>query len=151
MRPLVDGRKGHKKFLTATVDNSRICNKCNIEKPLLEFYPNKTCRLGIVGTCRSCSRDNVKRGYAANRKRRQEMANSNNRKKKRELVESFGGKCHDCGNSYNDCVYDFHHLDSSKKDVNPSHAMKWGKERMMKELEKCIMLCANCHRMRHYK
>lgn len=151
-KPLVDARKGHKKFLKASILNGagKICNKCKEEKLLSDFPPNKECKLGVTGTCRKCDGTKVKKWYADNRSRRQKIANRNNQRKKRKLVESFGDKCYDCSNTYPDCVYDFHHLDPTKKDVNPSKAMTWSKERMMKELEKCVMLCANCHRLRHY-
>jgi len=61
----------------------------------------------------------------------------------------FRGSCHDCGNTFPLCVYDFHHLDPSKKDVNPSKAIGHSNARMLEELKHCIMLCANCHRIRH--
>ncbi len=69
--------------------------------------------------------------------------------RKRKAVELSGGKCQDCGYNKNLSVFDFHHLDPSKKEFG------WGKLRqrkwsdIIKELKKCILLCANCHRERH--
>ena len=70
------------------------------------------------------------------------------RKKIRQMsVEFKGGKCERCG--YDRCIeaLEFHHTDPSKKDFNVSqrgYTRSW--KRVMEELDKCIMLCANCHR-----
>lgn len=53
-------------------------------------------------------------------------------------------------NEKESCCLDFHHLDPTQKDKtlsSISHA--WGKERLEKELNKCIVLCSNCHRKVH--
>jgi len=71
------------------------------------------------------------------------------RRKKMDVVERFGGKCQICG--YDRCInaLEFHHLDNKKE--SPSYViMRWSWERARAELEKCIMLCANCHREVHY-
>lgn len=83
------------------------------------------------------------------------MGNSNEvmkcqRKKKLDAIEKFGGKCQECG--YDKCInaLEFHHLDDKKE--KPTYIiMRWSWERVKKELEKCILLCANCHREVHYK
>lgn len=67
-------------------------------------------------------------------------------------VEYKGGKCELCG--YSKCIeaLDFHHLDPSQKDFGISRkgeTRSW--ERTRKELDKCMMLCANCHREEHAK
>ena len=75
------------------------------------------------------------------------------RKKIRALaVEYKGGKCEICG--YYRCLdaFDFHHIDPLKKDFSISsrgHSRSW--KRVKSELDKCKMLCANCHRELHAK
>lgn len=75
------------------------------------------------------------------------------RKKLRQLsIEYKGGKCHICG--YDKCseAMEFHHLDSSLKDFGISQkGYTRGWEKVKKELDKCQMLCANCHREIHSK
>ncbi|HEX8846567.1 MAG TPA: hypothetical protein VF791_18110 [Pyrinomonadaceae bacterium] len=71
------------------------------------------------------------------------------RKIKIKAVEYKGGKCQKCG--YNKCVgaMDFHHRNPHEKDFAISgNAGKW--ENMKKELDKCDLLCKNCHAEQHY-
>jgi len=69
--------------------------------------------------------------------------------KKKRAVEYKGGKCSSCG--YSKCVeaLDFHHV--SDKDPNWKSARGWSWDRLEKELDKCVLLCANCHREEHAK
>ena len=128
----------------------KVCRVCGVEKELKAFHPNKSCSLGVTGTCRDCTRSRINKWYSDNRPRRQKAANDVNKRRKREVIEHFGGKCHDCGGVFPPCVYAFHHLDPSQKDVNPSQAIQNGPRSMWKELDKCVMLCANCHMIRHH-
>ena len=59
-------------------------------------------------------------------------------------------KCSRC--SENDVVcLEFHHLDPSKKEIGLSQANRagWSKKRILKEIEKCSVLCSNCHKKLH--
>jgi hypothetical protein len=60
-------------------------------------------------------------------------------------------KCDRCPESHTGCL-DFHHLDSKEKELSICKAVGngWSIERIMKEVEKCIVLCSNCHRKLHY-
>lgn len=74
------------------------------------------------------------------------------RRKKERAVQAFGGCCQRCG--YDKCLdaLEFHHLDASTKAQSPSYVvMRWSWERAKVELEKCVLLCANCHREAEHK
>ena len=129
---------------------TKVCRMCREEKDISLFHPNKSCRLGVTGTCAICSHIRVAQWYKNNRDRRQKVANTKNQIKKQKAVDHFGNKCHDCGKAYPQYVFQFHHLDSKEKDMNPSAALSGSEETMWKELKKCIMLCANCHIERHF-
>ena len=68
---------------------------------------------------------------------------------KKKAVEYKGGKCERCG--YDKCIdaLEFHHIDPTQKDKNYGNMKlrKW--EDQKKELDKCICVCANCHREIH--
>lgn len=62
-------------------------------------------------------------------------------------------KCEKCGEDHVACLQ-FHHKDPHKKDGNLSEGLRrqgWSKERFLKEVEKCIVLCANCHMKHHWE
>ena len=61
-------------------------------------------------------------------------------------------KCCRCGEDHPACL-DFHHKDSSKKIIEVSKAVRngWSLDKIKREIKKCIILCANCHRKLHYK
>ena len=64
-----------------------------------------------------------------------------------------GGGCTKCGykfNGTNGVVFDFHHVDPCTKEFELNSAsFGLSMERLMVEVEKCKLLCANCHRLEH--
>ena len=68
---------------------------------------------------------------------------------KKMAIEYLGGKCEICG--YNKCpdAFDFHHKDPSIKEfrIGSFRIKSW--EKIKKELDKCQLLCSNCHRELH--
>lgn len=64
-------------------------------------------------------------------------------------IFNAGGKCLICG--YDKCSHalEFHHLDPKSKDLNFKDFRTWSEEKMILELKKCILVCANCHREIH--
>ena len=78
--------------------------------------------------------------------------NQMRRKIKEWAVQYKGGQCENCG--YNKCndALDFHHRDKNKKDFclsDKNLILRWSE--IKKELDKCSLLCANCHREEHSK
>lgn len=79
------------------------------------------------------------------------MVSERRRKLKDMAIKYKGGKCEKCG--YNKCngALDFHHLNPLEKDFSiSSTGTTKSFERIKKELDKCILVCANCHREIHY-
>ena len=113
------------------------CTKCGInDRP----YTVKTgVRKGkIQSYCKKCNKEQVIKRQ---------------RKLKEKCTEYAGGKCSICGYSTYLGALEFHHLDPSKKDMRLSKfgRTSWekNKEKIMEELDKCVLLCANCHREVH--
>lgn len=62
-----------------------------------------------------------------------------------------GLECRNCGTK-DHRVLEFHHADKSHKDYTIAEkAASFSLERLKKEIDKCICLCANCHRILHYE
>ncbi len=83
-----------------------------------------------------------------------DLAATAKRKKshKQKLVDYKGGKCYVCG--YNKCnrALEFHHLDPALKDPILFRRISNSKRNIkadLVELDKCVLLCANCHREVH--
>jgi hypothetical protein len=62
-------------------------------------------------------------------------------------VQYCGGKCSQCGYDENPWVFEFHHKDDNKEFQISDVSFGW--DRIKGELDKCDMLCANCHRIEH--
>lgn len=114
----------------------KICPMCKKEKNLDEFYVRYG-RRGSGGYCKKCSNQ-----YHSKRVKRVKL----------KMIEYKGGKCEGCGLKLEDthyAVFHFHHLDPSKKDPNFTKIkfQKW--DYIKKEIDKCALLCSNCHIMEH--
>lgn len=69
---------------------------------------------------------------------------------KEELIKHKGGKCEVCG--YNKCLsaLEFHHLNPKEKDFSIAQTTTYKNMDLLKsEIDKCILVCANCHREIH--
>lgn len=74
------------------------------------------------------------------------------RKLKQKLVDYKGGECEVCGYNKEIACLQFHHIDPAKKDfhLGEKHAHAFSKV-ITDELDKCAMLCANCHMEEHIR
>lgn len=72
-------------------------------------------------------------------------------KRKLELIKLRGGKCEICGYNKNISVLEFHHVDPNEKELKLDirHLSNSNLDKIEKELDKCILVCANCHREIH--
>lgn len=72
-----------------------------------------------------------------------------------DVMQEMGGKCVCCGlefDGYNFYAFDRHHVNPKTKSfhINASMASKKSYAELLEEAEKCILLCALCHRELHY-
>jgi hypothetical protein len=113
----------------------RTCTLCREVLNLTCFYQYPSGRLH--GRCKSCSR---------------QAAGDRHRKFKSECIAYKGGECVDCGKMPHPAAMAFHHLDPKQKDVEVSKMRdKRLVEEVLAELDKCVLLCLNCHAIRHVK
>lgn len=85
------------------------------------------------------------------KKCRNEAVQKRREKLKLMAIEYKGGKCEICG--YDKCpdAMEFHHINSNEKDFGISqNGCTRSFDNMKKELDKCILVCSNCHREIHY-
>jgi len=91
------------------------------------------------------------RGYYRCKKCRVEAVSAKRRNLKVKAIEYKGGKCERCGYSKYVGALEFHHLDPTKKDFSIGHGSIKSWARTKEELDKCIMLCSNCHKEVHHE
>ena len=104
-----------------------LCKVCGETTPNRFYGKQKT-------TCRRCH------GIDIEAKRKTKRAAAINYK---------GGECEHCGYNKYSGALEFHHKDPSKKD--PTGLRAFNLERLFSEVDKCLLLCANCHREEHAK
>lgn len=91
----------------------------------------------------------IRDAYYANPKGRHAQIKARSRELL-DWVASLKIRCSRCPESDPVCL-DFHHRDPSDKDIAITRAARngWSKERLAAEIDKCDVLCANCHRKEH--
>jgi hypothetical protein len=74
------------------------------------------------------------------------------RKRRRAEIADYKAqlKCKRCGEDDPACL-DLHHRDARSKDITVANAIKhgWSDAKLKAEIEKCDVLCSNCHRKLH--
>ena len=108
----------------------------------------------LINTCRTCgvelssSNTAFNRGYICRQCKGKEDS-ERRRQRKNKAISYGGGKCRICGYDKTPSALEFHHIDPSSKEKEPHllNSLSWDKQK--EELDKCILLCANCHREVH--
>lgn len=129
------------------------CTKCQRELPLDNFRWKNKAEGKKHAQCKECQRAQEKKHYQESLIRRESVkATAATQKNSNMAVVEEAKKCGclKCGEkrSY---VLDFHHRDNSQKVDTINHMLKSASLKTIQtELEKCDVLCANCHREFHY-
>ena len=128
-----------------------VCNHCLKEKDPEEFNWRYKA-LGIRHpTCRECQKPFRKNWYEGSAKEKH-LENVHERKRRvrdeaREYVWNYllSHPCIQCGES-NPVVLEFHHREGKDKAVSEMVAGGYPIHKIQAEINKCDVLCANCHR-----
>lgn len=136
--------------MTSLNDGKKKCTICQTIKSTSEFYKWNKTKDGFMSRCKTCHCIKQKE-HRKNPKTKYNNYNREARQKAKQLaIEYKGNKCHDCLITFPSVVYDFHHLNPNEKEFTISNILGRKFENYKEELDKCILLCANCHRLRHY-
>ncbi len=129
----------------------KTCTICNQEKDEEQFsFRNKDKNIRQA-QCKPCQKIWKDRHYTDN-KQDYVKKTSQRRSKQVKWFREFKTtlKCESCGEDHPACL-DFHHKDSSTKEFNiGQYVRNGGINRLKKEIDKCTILCSNCHRKLHY-
>lgn len=128
------------------------CCVCKEEKSSDQFVWRNTEQGKRHEVCKLCQREKSKKHYHANKHVYSEKKNAYVREvlaKVQEFKAAHG--CFDCNEKDPVCL-DFDHLDPSSKIGNiATLARKWSYEKLLTEMVKCQVRCANCHRKRTHR
>ena len=112
------------------------CSKCGVEKPLTEYHKNGFDSKGnqkYRGYCKTCANKLETERYW----------------KKRNFIDNQRHACEKCGETRIH-VLDFHHINPDEKNFTIGALKKGSEEILLAEIQKCVCLCANCHRDFHH-
>lgn len=130
----------------------RVCCRCKNEKDIEEFSFKNTSENIRNKTCKECFKGVRKKWYHKYKKKIIDK-NIANKNKNIAWFDEYKKnlKCANCPENHPACL-DFHHTDPTKKEFNVSTIIysTYSVETIMKEINKCIVLCSNCHRKLHY-
>src|SRR5687767_210326 len=128
----------------------KTCHNCSETKDLSAFNKNKGRKDGYASTCRDCMKLLRKDHYSRNK----DKVVASVMERRRAITAAVwqvkcASSCVDCGES-DPRVLEFDHLPEYEKEFTISAAgqMGLGLDRVLKEIEKCEVVCANHHRIR---
>jgi hypothetical protein len=132
----------------------KTCSKCGNEKEESEFFFKNEKKKILHSCCKECKREIDRISYKENKNNRRnkvrKLANENIVKVRTFFIEyKKTKKCEICGESkwY---VLDFHHTKEKKYEIADLVKRGYSLKTLIEELNKCIPVCANCHREIHY-
>jgi len=133
-------------------NNYKKCSACNLVLelkcfPVYKKYSPPKPR----GKCYKCLAIDNKKSRQKNLKKYAYKAKLRRHARKIRAIEYLGGVCFKCKGTFHPSVFDFHHINPEEKERDPGLMMGLTDENLFKELDKCQLLCANCHRIFHFE
>jgi hypothetical protein len=123
------------------------CSRCKRLRLIKFFHRNKQAgRDGFQYRCQDCRRETAPPTTTAQRA----QMRSWQRGRYAEYHARKKGPCKDCKNTFHTCQMDWDHV-RGKKLFNLCGNMFRSREAILKEVAKCDLVCANCHRLRTFK
>lgn len=134
----------------------KTCTKClrNLEKFNFSFKNKKLNKLHTV--CKFCQKSYTNKYYEQNKEihiKKNKGFVLAKRKKLYEIVNKIKeAPCKDCNQVYPPYVMDFDHIDPSTKlnTISKMILCSSSLKKIMEEINKCEVVCSNCHRIRTY-
>lgn len=139
-------------FSTREIAIAQQCSQTNV-RYFLKVYNLQTNKLPKRAKCQKCGETDNSKFYGRRKEYCGKCHNQDVKQrgqiKRARALEYLGCECKACGFSKYKTALDIHHLDPSQKDDNFASMRGWSWERIQKELDKCIILCRNCHSAVH--
>lgn len=133
---------------------TKICSVCEESRFLSDFAWRSKEKGTRHSGCKICHRKHRNDYYKNSNDEKKRILESNNKRKKeiRKWFKAFKKslKCNRCTEN-RPATLQFHHSDNNSKEKDVSKLVSLGnKERIIEEIKKCEVLCANCHMEHHF-
>lgn len=126
----------------------KTCSSCGVEKPLTEFNFKYRATATRHSYCQECGKKITRSHYRRNKQAYLDR-NARTYLRHRELIRRAKSRpCADCGVQYPYYVMDFDHRDGATKSFGLNSVARMTVTQILREIEKCDVVCANCHRER---
>lgn len=138
------------------MESFKRCPSCMSLKSIDEFNWRDKAHTKLQSYCRDCSNRAWRRWYREETNRRRHLDTLYLRRRRRidrhqQLITELKSQpCADCGQVFPPYAMDFDHL-GDKAELVSTLVYSSGTERLLAEVGKCEVVCANCHRMRTYR
>lgn len=129
----------------------KLCPRCGEAKPHSAYAKNAARKDGLQSLCRSCHKVYKDRHYADNRKAYVQRSAAQTARVRGEVAALKHGPCADCGKAYPPYVMDFDHVRGEKRGDVAHLTGRVSRGSLQEEIEKCDLVCANCHRERTFR
>lgn len=131
----------------------KTCTRCQLPKHIDRFSPkSKTNSEKRQSRCKPCMVEVQKEHRHAN-PGSQQARNARLRQRLKDFIDGLKNTpCKDCKRRFPPYVMDFDHLDPKQKVANVAYLVKHGcSAKLLEEIKKCDIVCANCHRVRTHE
>lgn len=134
----------------------KTCNKCSELKSVEEFNWKNKSKGRRDSLCKACRSAEWSKYYGDNKEAHRKAVRKYNKTQREEIKklrdELKSVPCADCGECYGPHVMDFDHREGERKKGNPGDIVKtYSIKAYLEEIEKCDVVCANCHRERTFQ
>ena len=145
--------------------DNKTCARCKLELPAESFYTKSGRDAQLASYCKDCMRDWKRNWRAKYKDEHGEDAEKRWRTKNADKMRGYQDKyrearvswvnefkkvpCKDCGGIFPPVCMDFDHIGNDKdKNIAILVNGNYGRQRILDEIAKCEIVCANCHRLR---
>lgn len=128
------------------------CFRCQQDKNIDDFNKASSRADGRASACKKCNQEYLKKHYHSNKEyyiQKSKKTRAANRERISKIKEE--NPCTDCGNFYPAVCMDYDHVSDDKVTTVSVMVSSKSLTSIMKEIEKCELVCANCHRIRTHK
>lgn len=135
------------------MNDTKKCSRCQELKQKNDFYFKNKKLNKLQNICKTCQNtyhkkyyDQNKDAYISNSKKRNIRYRSNNK----TFIDEFKNNksCLFCQEKTPVCL-DFHHIKNKRLNVSRMKNYAYSIKTIKKEIDKCIIICSNCHRKLH--